>query len=92
MNYQRPLHLPSMLLGGAFVAVGYLLGSMQSDKAAFAQTAVSGQMGIFESGNPAIVTSSADGKSLHFWSISINPEVLSPRNKPAYIGSVVAQQ
>ncbi len=91
MNYQRPLHLPSMLLGAAFVALGYLLGSMQSDNTAFAQTTIGGQSGLFVSGNPAIITSSADGKSLHFWSTSINPEVLNPGAKPVYVGSVAAK-
>ena len=92
MKYQRPLHLPSLLLGAAFVAVGYFLGSMQSDKVAFAQTTVSGQSGFFVSGNPAIITSSADGKSLHFWSTSNFEEELSDANKPKYVGSVNAQQ
>ncbi len=92
MSYQRPLHLPSMLLGAAFVALGYLFGSMQSDNAAFAQTTVGGQMGLFVSGNPAIITSSADGKSLHLWSTSINPEVLNPTNKPVYVGSFTAKE
>jgi hypothetical protein len=88
---QRPLHMPSLLLGAALVAVGYFFGSTQSEKAAYAQTTVTGS-GFFVSGNPAIITSSADGKSLYFWSASLLDEVLNDANKPKYVGSVTAQQ
>ena len=91
MNDQRPSHRTSLLIGAALLAAGYLAGSLHSDHAVSAQTVVSGQARFFVSGGPAIVTASNDGKTLHFWSMSLTPEVLNPTNRPQYVGKVDAK-
>jgi len=92
MNAIRSLHLPSALVGGVLVAVGYLLACATGGSPAYAQTVLSGQMSFYNSGRPAILTASADGKTLYFWSTTVNPEVLNPLTAPKLVGKTEAQQ
>ena len=92
MTAIRSLHLPSALLGAALVALGYLLAIVTADKPAYAQTVLSGQMSFYNSGRPAILTASADGKTIYFWSTTVNPEVLNPLTAPKLVGKAEAQQ
>ena len=88
----RSLHMPSALLGGALVALGYLLASTTGGNPAYAQTVLSGQLSFYNSGRPAILTASADGKTLYFWSTTVNPEILNPLTAPKLVGKTEAQQ
>jgi len=92
MTAIRSLHLPSALLGGALVGLGYLLANMSAGNQAHAQTVLSSQMSFYNSGRAAIVTSSADGKTLYFWSTTAAPEVLNPLTAPKLVGKADAQQ
>lgn len=83
-------HLGSLFAGGALVLAGYLLGSLQPPRPAAAQTVVPGTFQFFSSGRPAILTTSDDGKTLHFWSTGLQPEVMNQAMIPQYVTSVRA--
>lgn len=84
-------HLNAMIIGGCLVLAGFGLGrTMPSpEPTAEAQTVVPANLSPFRSGNPAIITSSADGRTLHIWSRanSSDDEIFDNR-RPVYVGSV----
>jgi len=90
----RSLHWPSVLLGAALVLVGYHLRSLSLDRtdgSAFAQEYQPVGSSFFKSGNPAIITSSADGKTLHFWGLNNRSETIDRRFAPRYVGEISSE-
>jgi hypothetical protein len=92
MTTIRSLHVPSALLGAGLVGLGYWLGSIHLEKPAQAQTIANSQMAFYNSGRPAILTASADGRTIYFWSTTVNPEVLNPLTTPKLVGKAEAPQ
>jgi len=78
-----------LLLGGALVLAGYLMGQTHAVSTADAQTVVlSADTRYFRYGD-ALITTSADGKTLHFW--TTNDRNTELERKPIYVTSVTAE-
>lgn len=90
-NTRPRLDLPSMILGAALVLLGVWLGQTDSDNTASAQTTVMGSFSIFDSGNPAIITASNDGKTLYVWSLGNTHETISNARQPKFIKSLTTK-
>lgn len=80
--------LTFLLLGGALVLAGYFMGQMHAPNTAEAQTTVlSSDTRYFRYGD-ALITTSADGRTLHFWSTNERNKELE--RKPILVASVTA--
>ena len=87
-------HLRSMLAGGLLVALGFVVGQQTHGPTQQAQAATTlpVQWSPLKSGNGALVTSSADGLTLHFWAPrGRDNEELWRRAAPVHVGSVRAR-
>jgi len=84
-----------MILGGCLVLAGFLVGraGLIATPRAEAVTTLPGDYSPFKSGNGAIISSSADGKTLYIWAPRGNQrEQLWDRALPVYMGSVTANR
>ena len=83
-------HVLSLALGGMLVLAGYLLGSLGRPSPAHAQALTpGGAQSLVTNGRETVITQSADGLTLHVWSLG-PAEELKPRNLPDYVGSIEA--
>jgi hypothetical protein len=79
-----------LLLGGALVLAGYFMGQMHTVSTAEAQTMVLSSDTHYFAFGDALITSSADGKTLHFWTNNERNKKLE--RKPIYVASVTADE
>lgn len=80
------INIRSALLGAGLVAIGYFMGTLDIGSEARAQGHVDSGL-ILGDDHPAIVTSSADGKTLYIWSLGAG-RVANPLAKPQIIDTV----
>jgi hypothetical protein len=80
-----------MAMGAGFAAIGFIAGQagqmLQPARAQLQTDRNFPDAPYFRSGREAIITSSADGRTLHFWSPQGTDEDLMQRTLPQYIGS-----
>ena len=82
------IHFKSLLLGASLVAAGFVLGVVAREPQAQAQHVAGG--GLFMNGQaPALITSSADGKTVYLWSLG-GAHVANPVNRPRLVTSIEA--
>jgi len=82
-----------LVIGGSLVLAGFLVGTMNvsSTPTAEAATTLPENWSPFRGGSGAIVTQSADGKTLYLWAPKGNSrEQLLDRAAPVYVGAIQA--
>ena len=79
-------HTKSVLLGAALVMIGFLMGRMYTEPQVSAQTVT--EAGLLIGKVPALVTSSADGLTIHIWSFGPLPALANPLTTPHLVKTI----
>ncbi len=68
MQRDRTFDLKSLACAAILIIVGFVMGKLSDNDPAYAQSVVPAELSSLASKSPTLVTSSDDGKTLHFWS------------------------